>query len=307
MTMTKFGGLLTTLGLAAQLVGGQLQPNCNPLHSHCPEKKALPHDNYYIDFTKETGPPEHWVIANHEVVNFTPKGAEFTYNKKGDTPNMWTDFHMLGGRYDVVMQIAPGQGIISNLALWSDIQDEIDWEFSGNQHGSMPFPPPDGMWTAQTNFFVRGKMWDEGVTYERAAYKPTTQFHTYSVDWDDGHITWSVDGTVIRSLYDVEDSYVKDSQDVFPQTPMKLQLGLWGGGDPDNNPSTIKWAGGEIDMKGVPYTMYVRSVNITNKYPACQYKYKNKLQTRIYYKSLFILELTSTIEYWGFIKQCISI
>ncbi|KAI0115906.1 concanavalin A-like lectin/glucanase domain-containing protein [Nemania sp. FL0031] len=272
MSKREFIGLISILGLAAQFVNGQLEPDCNPLQADCPAKTAWPGGNYYIDFTKETGTPEHWTIAKNEVIKFTPKGAEFTYGKRGDAPNMWTDFYMLGGRYDVEMQIAPGQGIISSSVLESDIQDEIAWEFSGNQHGDKPFPPPDGKWTVGTNIFAQGQMWDGAATYQKDAYKPTTQFHTYSVEWDEDHMNWLVDGQVVRSVQ----ASNTPSGYVFPQSPMKLQLGLWGGGDPNNNYWTIQWAGGEVDMKGAPYTMYVRSVNITNKYPACSYKYKDR-------------------------------
>ncbi|KAJ8121326.1 hypothetical protein ONZ43_g2190 [Nemania bipapillata] len=264
MSKGEFISLLGILGLAARFVNGQLEPDCNPLHADCPTKNAWPEDNYYIDFTKETGPPENWIIANNEVVKFTAQGAEFTYGKRGDAPNMWTDFYMLGGRYDAVMQIAPGQGIISNAILSSDIQDEIDWEFSGNQHGEKPFPPPDGKWTVGTNIYSQGQMWDGAATYQKDAYKPTTQFHTYSVEWDENHMNWYVDNQVVRS---VQASSIPAGS-IFPQSPMKLQLGVWAGGDPANNYWTIQWAGGEIDMKGAPYTMVVRSVNITNKYPA---------------------------------------
>ncbi|KAI1505570.1 concanavalin A-like lectin/glucanase domain-containing protein [Biscogniauxia marginata] len=274
-------GLLTALGLAAQAVNAQLEPDCNPLLADCPAKKAWPKDSYFIDFTKEKGPPEDWVIADNEVVNFTPDGAEFTYAKKGDAPNMRTDFYMLGGRYDVEMQIAPGKGIVSSAVLWSDVQDEIDWEFSGNQFGEKPFPPPDGMWTVETNIFAQGKMWDGAASYDKDAYKPAIQFHKYSVEWDETHMSWYVDDKVVRSVQ------AKDTPEgfVFPQSPMKLQLGVWGGGDPDNNYWTIQWAGGEIDMTQTPYTMLVKSVNITNKYPACQYKYTDRRKDRQHRKA----------------------
>ncbi|KAI2782976.1 concanavalin A-like lectin/glucanase domain-containing protein [Daldinia loculata] len=272
--MSKRGiiGFLTALGLTAQFANGQLQPDCNPLHTDCPSKKAWPQENYYIDFTKQKGPPSDWTVANSEVVNFTSNGAELSYAKKGDAPNMWTDFYMLGGRYDVEMKIAPGQGVISSAALWSDTQDEIDFEFSGNQFGQTPFPPRDGMWAFETNIFTQGKMWDGAATYQKDSYKPAEQFHKYSVEWDEDHMNWYVDDKVVRSVL------AKDTPKgfAFPQSPMKLQLGVWGGGDPSNNHWTIQWAGGEVDMKGAPYTMYVKSVNITNKYPACQYRYKDK-------------------------------
>ncbi|KAJ2973899.1 hypothetical protein NUW58_g8825 [Xylaria curta] len=261
MPKKEFIGLLTALGLVARFVNGQLEPDCNPLHAECSPNKAWPKDNYYIDFTKETGSPKNWVIANDEVVNFTPRGAEFTYGQKGDAPNMWTDFYILGGRYDVELQIAPGQGIISSAVLWSDIQDEIDWEFSGNQYGVKPFPPPDGKWTVEKNIFAQGKMWDGAATYQRDVVNPTTQFHTYSVEWDENHMNWYVDNRVVRSVQ----ASNTPSGFIFPQSPMKLQLGVWGGGDPTNHPRTIEWAGGEIDMKGVPYTMYSGKITSIDK------------------------------------------
>ncbi|KAI1106933.1 hypothetical protein F4804DRAFT_272531 [Jackrogersella minutella] len=265
-------GLLTAIGLTARFANGQLEPDCNPLQAECQPKKAWPKNDYYIDFTKQNGPPSDWTIANSEVVDFTSNGAEFSYAKKGDAPNMWTDFYMLGGRYDVEMKIAPGQGVISSATLWSDIQDEIDYEFSGNQFGQTPFPPQDGMWAVETNVFAQGKMWDGAATYQKDAYKPAEQFHKYSVEWDENHVDWYIDDKVIRSIQ------AKDTPSgfTFPQSPMKIQLGVWGGGDPSNNYWTTQWAGGQIDTKGAPYTMYVKSVNITNKYPACQYKYQDK-------------------------------
>ncbi|KAI0840508.1 concanavalin A-like lectin/glucanase domain-containing protein [Hypoxylon sp. FL0890] len=244
-------GLVTALGLTAQFVSGQLEPDCNPLQANCQPKKAWPNKNYYIDFTKQTSPPQDWTIANNEAVNFTSNGAEFAYAKQGDAPNMWTDFYMLGGRYDIEMKIAPGQGVISSAVLWSDVQDEIDYEFSGNQFGQTPFPPQDEMWAVETNVFAQGKMWDGAATYQKDSYKPAEQFHKYSVEWDEDYMSWYVDDKVVRSIQ------AKDTPSgfTFPQSPMKLQLGVWGGGDPSNSYWTKQWAGGEIDLKGAPYTI----------------------------------------------------
>ncbi|KAI1453622.1 concanavalin A-like lectin/glucanase domain-containing protein [Annulohypoxylon moriforme] len=271
--MSKGGiiGLLTALGFMAQFASGQLEPECNPLHATCQPNEAWSKDDYYIDFTKQSGPPSEWTIGSSEAVKFTSNGAEFSYSKKGDAPNMWTDFYMLGGRYDIEMKIASGQGVISSATLWSDTQDEIDYDFSGNQFGQTPFPPKDGVWTVETNLFAQGKMWDGAATRQKDSYKPADQFHKYSVEWDESHIHWFVDDKIVRQVHP------KDTPAgfTFPQSPMKLNLGIWGAGEPGNDARTIQWAGGEIDMKGAPYTLYVKSVNITNKYPACQYKYQD--------------------------------
>ncbi|KAK8090305.1 hypothetical protein PG997_005266 [Apiospora hydei] len=139
-------------------------------------------------------------MANYEVVNFGPKGAEFSFVHKGDAPNLWTDFFMLGGRYDVVMKIAPGVGVISSAVLWGDTLDEIEWEFSGNQFGNVPFPSKDGMHVIQTNIFGQSKSWGGAATFEPWVHKPYEEFHTYSVEWDFDFIKWYVDGKVMREV-----------------------------------------------------------------------------------------------------------
>jgi hypothetical protein len=62
----------------------------------------------------------------------------------------------------------------------------------------------------------------------------------------------------------------------YPQTPMRVKIGIWAGGDSDNSEGTIEWAGGETVYTDGPFSMYVESVNITNYNPAQAYKYTDK-------------------------------
>lgn len=57
---------------------------------------------------------------------------------------------------------------------------------------------------------------------------------------------------------------------------MRIKIGIWAGGDPDNSEGTIEWAGGETDYTDGPFTMYVESVKIINYNPARSYKYTDK-------------------------------
>jgi hypothetical protein len=57
---------------------------------------------------------------------------------------------------------------------------------------------------------------------------------------------------------------------------MVVKLGIWAGGDSSNSEGTIEWAGGETDYDDVPFTMYVKSVNIINYNPAASYNYTDK-------------------------------
>ena len=93
---------------------------------------------------------------------------------------------------------------------------------------------------------------------------PQTQFHNYALDWSAQELIWSIDGVVVRTL--VNNNSTSGGHQ-YPQSPMQVQLGLWDGGDPSNSPGTIGWAGGLTNMSQAPFTMYVRSVMITNANP----------------------------------------
>ena len=241
----------------------QRDSSCNPLTATCPAIPGLATSEYYVDFTQQPDLPPNWIQANYETVDFGPNGAEFTFAKRYDAPYIWTNFYMLFGHIDVVMQAAPGVGIISSAVLLSDDLDEIDWEFSGNNFGS-----PSGK--VQTNYY--GKVitgnYDRGT--QPAANTPETQFHTYTFDWSPQELTWSIDGVVVRTLLATNSD---NDTHQYPQTPSRLHLGLWDAGDQDSNIYTVEWAGGYTNISLAPFTMYVRSVRISNSNPCSSYQY----------------------------------
>lgn len=108
-----------------------------PATGTCEPNVGLDSSTYTIDFTKQTGLPENWTISNYATVTYdSSMGAEFTFAKRYDAPQLWTDFYVFPPvTVETVMQVAPGQGIISSSVLISDDLDEIDWEFSGNNFG----------------------------------------------------------------------------------------------------------------------------------------------------------------------------
>ncbi|KAL9081609.1 MAG: hypothetical protein Q9159_007210 [Coniocarpon cinnabarinum] len=168
---------------------------------------------------------------------------------------------MVGRAFDMTMaKLTP-----SELVLMSDDFDEIDWEWSGNDFG---FQNSKGM--VQNNYFAKGitGTYDRGMFVNIAS--PQTQWHTYSVDWSPTAIKWLIDGNVVRTFL-ASDADTTTHQ--FPQTPSKLQLGLWDGGDQGENSGTVSWAGGYTDVSKAPFTMYVKSVKITNANPAYAYNY----------------------------------
>lgn len=232
--------------VASQRYDGQYWP-CNPMqNASCPPNPGLNQYEYFIDFTN---PPadlyEDWSTSNYATITYNTKaknGAEFTFAKRYDAPQLFTNFYIFFGRVDVVMQVSPGIAMISSAVLMSDDFDEIDWEMSGNDF-NLAKQYPNGV--VQNNYFSKGitGYYDRGQW--QVCTRPQTQFHTYSFDWTPERLQWLIDGQVVRTFL-AANADNKDHQ--YPQTPSKFQLGIWSGGDPDQNDGTRNWAGGYTDL-----------------------------------------------------------
>lgn len=139
------------------------------------------------------------------------------------------------GKIKVSMKTSHLQGVITNFILMSDVKDEIDYEFVGNDLDH-----------AQTNYYFQGytdytkmKKGDVDNSFE--------SYHDYEVDWSEDKIDWIIDGETVRTVKK-DDTYNETTKNYdFPQTPSRIQIALWPGGDKSQGKGTIEWAGGEID------------------------------------------------------------
>lgn len=109
-------------------------------------------------------------------------------------------------------------------------------------------------------------------------------FHVYALNWTQEAITWLIDGTAVRTLK-YADALDGDN---YPQTPCRLNLGVWAGGA-SSAQGTVDWAGGATDFDDAPFTMFVESVNITSYNPAVNYKWSG---TSGSYSSIQLLQET---------------
>ncbi|KAL8664299.1 MAG: hypothetical protein Q9168_007928 [Polycauliona sp. 1 TL-2023] len=259
-TSTLFGAVLAAGSILWQ-ANAQVTTECDPTKVTCPNDQGLATDTYSIDFTTTKTLPAEWKLADYANVNLGDQGAEFTFAKRYDAPTMWTNFKFFFGRVEMVVKAAPGVGIISSMVLLSDDLDEVDWEFLGGVTS-----------TVQTNYFGKGYTGSYNRSTTPAVDSPQAKFHTYALDWSPTALVWSIDGVAVRTLNAVD---ADGNGDQYPQSPMKVSLGLWDGGDPDS-PTNV-WAGGVTPIPPPePYTMYVKSVKIFNQNPAQQYQYTDK-------------------------------
>ncbi|KAK0728765.1 concanavalin A-like lectin/glucanase domain-containing protein, partial [Lasiosphaeria miniovina] len=247
------------LALAAS-AASQTFTSCNPTLVTCPSDPGLAAPVYDVDF-RQGGDAAHWSSVGTGAVTYTPLGAAFTIAEQGNSPTMETTWYFFFGRAEVHMRAALGTGIVSCVVLESDDLDEVDWEWLGGDAGEV-----------QTNYFGKGNT----TTYDRGGTAGVADaqgaLHNYTIDWTPAAITWYVDGGAVRTL--AYDDAVGGRN--FPQTPMRLKLGVWAGGDARNPNGTIAWAGGLTNYSAGPFTMYVERVTVANANPAASYAYGDR-------------------------------
>lgn len=182
----------------------------------------------------------------------------------------------LYGRVAVTMKAAPGQGVVSAMVLMSAVKDEVDFEILG---GDPEF--------AQSNYYYQGELVHTRMTKARIQPDSCSEFHTYEFDWNENRIHWLIDGAIVRTLRreDTYDPVLNIHK--YPQTPMRLEVAIWPGGVPSNNPGTIMWAGGLIDWVNAAaivndgrFQLAVKQVTITPYANAFTQVKPAKLQAR---------------------------
>ncbi|KAF7715885.1 Mannosyl-oligosaccharide alpha-1,3-glucosidase [Penicillium ucsense] len=247
-------GTAVSILCSAVLVNAQTYTNCNPLQKSCPADTALGKTGQNYDFTAGSSVQ---FAASGAVTYDKTNGAAFTVSKKGDGPLIQSGWYIMFGRVEFTIKAAPGTGIVSSAVLQSDDLDEIDWEWLGGDNTQV-----------QTNYFGKGIT----SSYNRGAFHANSgnhdNFHTYSVDWTSSQIVWAIDGQTVRVLTPA----TADSNQ-YPQTPMMVKVGVWAGGDPDNAKGTIDWAGGVTDYSKGPFTMYLKSMTVTDYSTGISYSY----------------------------------
>lgn len=144
-------------------------------------------------------------------------------------------FYVWYGKVSARFKSSHNAGVISSSILYSNVEDEIDVEFIGS-----------ALKQPQSNFYYQGLL---NYTNEvnLSASNTYEDWHTYEVDWKEESITWSIDGVQQRVLKKADTFNITTKQYMFPQTPSRIQLSIWAGGDSSNSQGIIDWAGGEID------------------------------------------------------------
>ncbi|KAK6443014.1 hypothetical protein LTR95_000727 [Oleoguttula sp. CCFEE 5521] len=237
--------------LLALRATAQTQPpsGCDPTwgNTTCLDNPALGTTlDYSFNNTLSEMDPQYFnVTAGASLISFGNDGAEMSILKAGDSVTVSTQFYILEGRAEIVMQAAKGVGIISTIILLSDTLDEIDWEILGGNETHV-----------SNNWYGLGNTSQHNGEYPLLAGAMDT-FHNYTIDWNQDRLQWIADGQMVRELKGA-------GKGLYPQTPSVIRFGIWAAGDPSLPQGTRDWAGGDTDYSKGPFTMKVKSVKITD-------------------------------------------
>ncbi|OJJ60704.1 hypothetical protein ASPSYDRAFT_87282 [Aspergillus sydowii CBS 593.65] len=269
--------LLRHLALFAACFGpaiAQTWTHCNPTKEECDPNPALGTNHTWA--FNSTLDEKIWNVTNGEII-YTDEGAEFTIDKKLESPTVQSTFYIFFGIVEMHVKMAAGAGIVSSVVLQSDDLDEIDWEWVGYNTSEI-----------QTNYYSKGV-----TDYENGEFfkvdNADTEFHNYTTYWTQDKIEWWVDSELLRTL--TYDEAKNGTESTFPQTPSNVRIGIWPAGDPDNAQGTIEWAGGEVDYDAGPYTMVVKDVRVHDFSTGKEYEYGDKSGS---WESINIIEGNST-------------
>lgn len=233
---------LALLALASSVLA-QTQTDCNPLNQTCPDDAALGTTfNTQFNASMQEFDTKFWnVTAGTSLISFgNDNGADLSLQGKGDTVTIKSNFYIFFGTVSIVMKAAPGTGIISTIILLSDDLDEIDWEIMGGNTT-----------TVENNYYGWGNTSQFNSKYP-ALDGAQEDYHNYTIDWTQEKIQWILDGNVVR-----EAGY--EAPGLYPQTPARVQFGVWCGGCSASE-GTVQWAGGKTDFSDAPFNMYVNSL-----------------------------------------------
>lgn len=127
------------------------------------------------------------------------------------------------GFYSVSMKAAACPGVISSFFTYNGFPwDEIDIEFLGDDTTKVQF-----------NYYTHGVGGHEYVY--NLGYDASKEFHEYAFDWQEGSITWYVDGVAVYR-----------ATDNIPTTPGNIMMNVW-----NVNVAHASWAG-KFDASYLP-------------------------------------------------------
>ncbi|KAK3689892.1 concanavalin A-like lectin/glucanase domain-containing protein [Podospora appendiculata] len=196
---------------------------CNPLKIACLPNTAFG-VHYIANFTQFSTLHSPWIPEGQGgTIGFDSSGAAITVAKNGDARYMTTVEYFLHGQVEIVAQAAPGAIVTTSVHLISDTDDVISFELS-----QLNWDQGQTMGTDAEGYHRSGI--NGSWSFVQIPENPVAAYHTYTVDWTEDLIIWSVNGKNVRTLYSTDYH--------IPETPMRLRLGVRHENPSDSGPHT---------------------------------------------------------------------
>ncbi|OXH41529.1 hypothetical protein J008_00612 [Cryptococcus neoformans] len=205
-----------------------------------------------------------WVVNTGSLIASSDNdGARLILTQNNTGSKISSTRYLHYGTIDFTLQTSKWAGVVTAAITMSDVKDEIDWEWPGANTD-----------TVQTNYWFLGianysatEGASSSVSSDTAAH-----FHTYTIDWQESYISWSIDGLLVRTVRKTDTISEDGTQYKFPSTPSRVQISIWPAGTDGNAQGTIDWAGGYIDWTDNDYLSKgyfwntIKNVNISCAY-----------------------------------------
>lgn len=187
-----------------------------------------------------------WVVDKGNIMNTNSSGGELALlltQTNGGTRLSSTRYVYYG---TITAKLKTGRwgGVVTAFITMSDVKDEIDWEFPGAATTQ-----------AQSNYFWQGVIpadHTNGQTHKGLS-DTFSSYHNYTIDWQPDALTFSIDGSVQRTVKKSDTVDPKTGITNYPSTPSRIQLSLWPAGIDGTAPGTVQWAGGMINWDDPDY------------------------------------------------------
>ena len=169
-------------------------------------------DNYYPNSPHPAWKPE-LVHLKDDRIELEVRRERTAYKTISGAEYYRQGFHHFG-RYEAVMQAAPGSGTVSALFThtsnqFGDPHDEIDIEFLGKDLTQM-----------YANYYTDGE--NMGGVLIPLGFDASKGIHLYAFEWDPDEIRWYVDDRLVYTA--------TPATHPIPQASGRLMLSLWSSG-----------------------------------------------------------------------------
>ncbi|KAJ3345389.1 hypothetical protein HDU83_004119 [Entophlyctis luteolus] len=156
-----------------------------------------------------------------------------------------TTLSLLYGTVEATIEQGNIGGVVTYLTLINQTSlDEVDYEWIGDESTSV--------WT---NFFYRGRRERDPTTLNEIWSKQismaenTMQSHDYKIEWTPDHISWYIDGSLVRTQNKNDTFESAGTGDGlpydhyhYPDTPLTVNVGIWNDQDPVWSNGPVNWA-----------------------------------------------------------------